>query len=200
MAIESNLPEISVLRGRVESTFGCPLKVHSDFVALSDKVFEKTREHISETTLERMWNYSTRGYETVSRRSLNVLCAFIGEGNWDNFLLALKETSSSESDLFNLESIESTDLKPGERLKIGWPPDRLCVVRHLGDNRFIVEESHHGKLREGDTFSCLQFMLHKPLYLETLTDSDGNLRGVRYGAGLRNGITTLIRLDSSPGD
>ena len=196
MAIECKIPEISVLRQNVESYFGRPLRVHSDFVALCDEIFDKTKDHISETTLERLWNYSTRGYETVSLRTLNVLCAFIGERDWENFLVSLKDKSSSESDLFSTEYVETKDLLPGDRLKIGWQPDRLCIVRYLGGNRFVVEESRNGKLCKGDTFSCLQFILHQPLYLDHLTDNEGNLRGVRYGAGLKHGITTLIRLNS----
>ena len=37
------------------------------------------REHISPTTLERVWGYSTRHYDTVSRCTLDVLARYAVE-------------------------------------------------------------------------------------------------------------------------
>lgn len=191
MAIDSKIPEISVLKTRVEESFGVPLRVHSDFEALRNEIFSKTKEMVSETTLERLWGYSTRGYETVSRRTLKVLCAFIGVADWDAFLRMLKDEGGSESDLFDSESVKVSDIKPGYRLRIGWPPDRLCTIRYLGGNRFVAEETLNAKLQPGDTFSCLQFQLHSPLFLTDLRDASGGLKGANYGVGLRRGLTTL---------
>lgn len=191
MAIESKIPEISVLRDQVEKSFGSSLLVHSNFEVLADDIFRRTKQHISVTTLERLWNYSTRGYDTVSRHTLDVLCAYLGVSDWENFKKSLKEQGERESDLFDEERVLTSDLQPDDRLRIGWQPDRLCVVRYLGDNRFIAEETHNSKLSEGDTFSCLQFQLHSPLYLTDLKDSAGVLKGGSYGVGLRNGLTIL---------
>lgn len=196
MGIACNLPEITILRERTEATFGKRVKVHSDFEALRDDVFRKTKSHVSETTLERLWGYSTRGYDSVSRRTLDVLCLYIGHQNWDIFLETLKKEGAQESDMFDREAVATPDLQPGTRLRVGWPPDRVCVIRYLGDNRFIAEETQNAKLQAGDTFSCLQFQLHRPLYGDNLRDSDGNLKGTSYGMGLIHGLTLLQILDN----
>lgn len=191
MSIESNIPQVATLRQRVEGKFGSAPRVHSDFCILVDDIFDNTREHLSETTLERLWNYSTRRYDTVSRRTLDVLCRYIDLSDWEAFLMALKEETGNESDMFDAREVNTDNLKPGDRLRIGWQPDRVCVVRYLGANRFVAEETLNAKLNSGDTFSCSQFMLHSPLYLENLTDDDGMLRGKRYGVALQHGLTML---------
>ena len=191
MAIDSKIPEIVLLKEAVKKAYGKNLHVHSDFVELRDNIFSATKEYISETTLERIWGYSTRGYGSVSRRILDVLSAYIKAGNWDSFVQSLKELSCSESDIFDLEKISSTELQSGDRLRIGWPPDRLCIITYIGDNRFRAEEVENAKLQPGDTFSCIQFQLNHPNYLSDLRDRDGNLKGQSYGIGLRHGLTTL---------
>lgn len=191
MAIDSKIPEIALLKEAVGKTFGRQLHVHSDFEALREHIFCATKEHVSESTLERIWGYSTRGYDSVSIRILNVLSVYIGAGSWDGFLQNLKKESSSESDIFDREVISSNELQPGARVRIGWAPDRLCVIRYIGDNKYLTEEAANAKLQPGDTFSCLQFQLHQPGYLTDLTDSEGNLKGRGYGIGLRHGLTTL---------
>ena len=67
MSIQANIPEIAALRREVESKFGTPLHTHAHFVSLTESIEEKLHEHLSPTTLERVWGYSTRHYDTVSR-------------------------------------------------------------------------------------------------------------------------------------
>lgn len=191
MSISSKIPEIAVLRHHVELEYGGRLTVHSDFVLLRDAIFEKTKEHLSETTLERLWEYSTRGYDTVSRRTLDVVCSFIGHQNWDGFLRFLKEKGGSESDMFDSESVFTGQLTPGARLKIGWCPDRVCIIRYLGNDRFVAEETANSKLQVGDTFTCPHFQLHAPLLLDRLVDANGVSLGARYGVALKHGLTML---------
>ena len=194
MAIDSKFPQISLLREKVEKAFGRTPHVHSDFEDLRDSIFAASRDHISETTLERLWGYSTRGYDSVSRRTLDVLSAFAGATDWETFLQQLKEEGNSESDMFDYEFIDVADLQPGDRLRIGWLPDRLCIIRYLGSSRFVAEETRNSKLEPGDTFSCLQLQLHRPLYVSDLRSESGELKGVSYGIGLQHGLTTLQRL------
>lgn len=195
MTVDSKSPELSCLRQRIEGLFGLPLKVHSDFLVLRDSIFQKSRQLISETTLERVWDYSTRGYARVSRHTLEVLSSYAGFRGWDEFLAKLKEEDNSQSNMFDVESVESAELAEGDRLRIGWQPDRVCIIRYLGSNRYVAEETCNAKMQPGDTFSCLQFALHHPLYLEDFTPAVGTAApGVRYGVGLRNGLTMLQRL------
>lgn len=172
MSIKSDIPQISFLRERVERRFGRRLQVHADFLALVAEIESVQRQHISETTLERVWGYSTRGYGRVSLRTLDVLARYAGCESWTDMCEGLRSSGGVESETFSCASVRSCDLHAGDRLRIGWQPDRVCVVRYLGDNRFVAEECENAKMRVGATFSCLQFQLGRELVLDDFVNGD----------------------------
>ena len=191
MNFESNIPQIIALRKCVEKRFGKPLAVHNDFVLLVKDIEKALREHISETTLERVWNYSTRGNSTVSLRTLDVLARYCSNCLWKEFCERMEEKDGVESKLFNVETITSNSLTVGQRIRIGWLPNRLCIIRYLGDNRFIAEKCENSKMKEGATFSCLQFYLGKEAVLSDFKQNTEDANGKSYAIGLKNGLTTL---------
>ncbi|MGN0007266.1 MAG: hypothetical protein ACI35T_04145 [Alistipes sp.] len=193
MKIQSNIPQICALRWRVEERFGKPLIVHADFVALVAVIEMEQRQHISETTLERVWNYSTRGYDTISLRTLDVLAQYGAGCYWQEFCRRLEE--ECESTLFNVEKVVASDLVAGDRLRIGWLPDRMCEVRYLGDNRFVAERCENSKMHKGDTFSCLQFLLGEEAVLSDFRQSQSTLSQT-YIIGQRHGLTVLAIMDA----
>ena len=192
MAIKSNIPQIAALRNRVEERFGKPLSVHADFVALVAVIEMEQRQHISETTLERVWGYSTRGYDTVSLRTLDVLSKYGAGSSWVEFCASLE--AECESAMFNVEKVTTADLAVGDRLRIGWLPNRICEVRYLGENRFVAERCENSKMRSGDTFSSLQFVLGKEAVLSDFTQAQSR-DCQTYIIGKMHGLTILSRLD-----
>ena len=215
MSIENDIPQIAVLRERVESCFGKRLQVHADFLALVADIEAAQRQHISESTLERVWGYSTRGYGRVSLRTLDVLAKYAGSADWRDFCAELRQTGVVESEMFLCGSVRSSDLHVGDRLRIGWQPDRVCTVRYLGDNRFVAEACENSKMRAGATFSCLQFQLGRELVMDDFVNGDVAeqriiepptttpvaqstdiacntvVRPQRYAVGSRHGLTLL---------
>ena len=190
MSVSVNIPEITVLRSRVEEKYGKPLETHNGFISLVSAIEAEVREHVSESTLERMWGYSTRGTEAISLRTLNVLSCYVGASSWKGFCADLKRSAQVESEEFSGDSIVSAALAAGQRLQLGWLPDRIITVEYLGMNRFMVIESLNSSLRPGDSFECLQIQLGRPLYLDRFrrADADGE---ARYVAGERNGLTLV---------
>lgn len=189
MNIKTDIPQISLLRQTVERVIDFPLSTHGDFLRLSAGIEYTLREHMSESTLERLWGYSTRYYETVSVRTLNVLARFAGYQSWEEFCIKSAE-GVLESELFSDESVASADLKVGDRLRIGWPPDRICVIRYLGDNNFISEETLNSTMQPGDTFSCIQIQKGRPLHLDNFRKA-GSSEKLRYVVGINTGLTLL---------
>lgn len=190
MSVSVNIPEITVLRSRVEKQYGKPLETHNGFISLVGAIEAEVREHVSESTLERMWGYSTRGADAISLRTLNVLSRYVGALSWKEFCADLKSSSQVESEEFSGDSVVSSKLVAGNRLHLGWLPDRIITVEYLGMNRFMVIESLNSSLRPGDSFECLQIQLGRPLYLDRFrrADADGE---ARYVAGERNGLTLV---------
>lgn len=195
MSIEKNIPQIAVLRSRVEEHFGRTLTVHSDFLELMTEIEKSMREHISESTLERVWGYSTRGYNTISLRTLNVLATYATGKEWKQFCEQLAKESNSESDIFCCKAIYSDELAIGDRLRIAWMPDRVCIIRYEGNNRFVAELCENSKMRQDDTFCCAAFYLGHELYVYDLHRSDGECNdGCCYVMGKQNGLTALEKL------
>ena len=190
MTIKSDIPQICALRERIENKLGKPLTTHSDFIELTSLIELELRQHISESTLERVWNYSTRGYDTVSLRTLNVLSNYAIGQNWSSFCDLLKKENKIESEVFNLEVISTQDLNIGDKVRIGWMPNRICIVSYLGDNRFIAEQCENSTMKEDDTFVCHQFILGKELVMSDFRQNP-NDSGKVYIVGKEHGITTL---------
>lgn len=191
MGIPSNHPQIVVLRKHVESQFGKALSVHADFVALSAEIENLQRQHISESTIERVWNYSTRGYQTISLRTLDVLAVYAGSRSWKEFGEKIHRDGGIQSEIFDNRTIKTEDLHVGDRLRIGWPPDRICEIRYQGSNRFIAGICQNATMKEGDTFQCLQFSLGQPLILHEFRQAANGMTHPGYMVGQHDGLTLL---------
>lgn len=190
MSVSVNIPEITVLRSRVEEKYGKMLETHNGFISLVSDIEAKVREHVSESTLERMWGYSTREADAVSVRTLNVLSRYVGASSWKGFCDDLKNSSQIESEEFSGDSVVSAALVAGKRLQLGWLPDRLITIEYLGKNRFVVIESINSSLQPGDSFECIQIQAGRPLYLDRFRRA-GSEKEVRYVAGERSGLTIV---------
>ena len=117
----------------------------------------------------------------------------MGYRDWAGFVDACSDGGGEEESAFLSEpQIRTDELSQGDMLEFSWAPDRFCRVMYLGDNRFQVLESLHGKLRDGDTFQATMFSLGLPLIVTGL-HRNGVFLGA-YIAGRRGGIYQLNRL------
>jgi len=190
MSVSAKIPQVSSLKAEVEKIAGISLKTHNAFLSLVAIIESSLSEHMSESTLERLWGYSTRSSETVSVRTLDVLSKFVGAGNWDNFCKILKEELPNESEEIIGECINASNLKTGSELVLGWLPNRKIRIKYLGDHKFEVLESENSSLRAGDRFECLTFQKGRELYLDHFV-REGTDTSSRYVVGQRAGLTLL---------
>ena len=191
MSISVNIPEITALRRRVEEVFGASLQTHNSFISLSEAVERALREHLSESTLERLWGYSTRESSAISLRTLDVRARYCGNAGWEAFKSGLK--GKVESEEFATEGIAVDNLRIGDCIQLGWLPDRLVTIRLEVDGRFSVIDSVNSSLKPGDSFNCTIFQKDRPLYLDHFRRAGSDSES-RYVAGERSGLTTLILL------
>ena len=197
MSVQVALPEVAVLRDRVSEKVGLALNTHNQFLKLVIEIERALHEHISESTLERIWSYSTRQHEMVSQRSLDVLAKYVGYQDWGAFCAYLREESGVESAMFCQNMLSANDLKVGDRLRIGWQPNRVCIIRYLGDYRFVAEETLNSSMKPGDRFVCLQFQKGHELYLDDFQRAGEEPSGenCRYAVGQEHGLTILEKLE-----
>ena len=75
---------IEALREAIERTVGKKIQTPKDFDFLSQLIEERCGEHVSVSTLKRVWGYVTSN--SLPRRStLNILAQLIGKQDWDDF-------------------------------------------------------------------------------------------------------------------
>lgn len=192
MSIETDLPQVAALRIAVEKRFGHPVGSRADFTELAQRIEAETHEHVAENTLRRLWG-AMEGYRTVYRRTLDVLSKYAGLGYWTDFCAWLRSESGRESDIVRDGfSVRVEDLVPGDRLRMGWLPDRLCVVEFTGGRKFKAVATENSTMKPGDTFECSMVLRGYPLYVDNFTH-DGEV-APRYVMGTGNGITLLEKI------
>ena len=193
MSISIDTPQVAALRTRIEKTAG-EMSSHSRFNSLSEMIEEKCKEHISVTTLERIWGYSTRNARNVSVRILDILAQFADARNWNDFCNSSNNTDGKDSGFFDSpETIRSCNLEKGTLLRITWLPDRVCEAEYIGENRFIARKCENTSIMPGDTFLCLQFRKGRELYMECFTrcGEEACDSTACYVVGQTNGLTSV---------
>lgn len=196
MGIKSNIPLVSVLKNKVEATAGFGMSIHSDFIELMLMIEESLHEHISETTLERLWGYSTRSSNTISLRTLDVLSRYVGFKSWSEFRRSVGQDSFDESEFLSGKVIETENLIKGCRICIKWLPDRICEMRYLGNGRFVAEKTVNTSVKPGDSFICHRIQVGRPLYMDDFKKSTGKKPDFKesrlcYVAGKVSGILSV---------
>lgn len=192
MAIRTDLPQIEALKSAVEKRFGHPIETRTDFTLLAIDIERVTHDHLAENTLRRLWG-RIKGYDTVFTRTLDVLCRYVGHEHWGAFCKLLQVADFKESDIvLGGQAIKTDDLQPGDLIRIGWQPDRLCIIEYVGGRMFKAVDTKNSILQIGDTFECSIFIKNYPLFVDNLVHGGEHCQ--RYSMGLTNGLTTLEKL------
>ena len=190
MSILIDSPQIKALRNEVEKRVG-KINTHDKLTRLEGLIEDKCNDHVSITTLQRLWGYSTRNASNVSERILDIVSQFVDAKNWENFCATIKTDSEQ---FYGEEVIDCRSLEVGTRIRLGWLPDRLCDVEYLGDNRFVAVKSENATIKAGDTFRCLLIEKGREFYMDNFTRcGEAESCGTRYVVGKNNGLT-LVQL------
>lgn len=190
MSIDMDSPQLAALRDEIEELVG-KMYSHSNFTHLSGLIGYKCKEHISVTTLERIWGYSTRNASKISVRTLDVIARFVDHADWEAYCKYLHNKIQRCSEMFKATgAINSSDLATGTKVRIAWQPDRVCEVEYLGDNRYVAVKCENSSMKPGDTFTCLTIQKGRELYMDNFTRCGEESAGEYYVAGQINGLTT----------
>lgn len=189
--IKSDSPQVVALIKEIEKNIGS-ISSHSVFEKLSALIEDKCREHVSVTTLERIWGYSTRGCNNISVRILDILARFIGYADWKSFCKDIFKVCGVESEMFVAKDVvNSSELVEGCCLRLGWLPDRICEVEYIGNNRFVAIRAGNSSIRPGDSFCCLQIQKGRELYMDCFLRKGEHSSANRYVVGQLSGLTLV---------
>lgn len=182
--------EFKKLCAAVEHEAGTSMQTPTDFEWLSEKVEARTREHLSASTLMRLWGY--RQGVTPRRATLDVLARYLGYADYVTFgSWTPADADDPQSDGVLARHLRRDELKAGEQVELTWLPDRRCVVELRRDGRFEVLEAEATKLCVGDTFNCELFIEGEPLYLSQLIHE--GQQPMVYVVGKKDGIRFEVK-------
>lgn len=184
-------PEIIELLTSVENKYGQRLNTTSDFEEFSQHLSSLHNQHLSSSTLKRLWGYVN--YPHSPRvHTLDALAQFVGYTHFEHFCESLKTTPAYNSSFISARQILSRELNLDCKLEIGWSPNRYLRLTYKGNSRFEVEESQNSKIQKGDIFETSYFVIGQPLSLPYI------LREGKYTlpfvAGRNGGLTLLNTL------
>jgi len=196
MASKSDSPQVAALMAALEKTFGRPVRTPFDFVLVADRIEDRTHEHISDSTVKRLFKPNLR-YATVSDRTLNVIARYVGYPHFEAFCQQLARNGLKESEIATVQGgIRTEDLDVGDLVCIAWQPDRECTLRYLGNRRFEAIAAQNATLQPGDTFCCSSFLPGRPLYVDDFRH--GQETFPQYAMGTVHGLTRVSLLPAKP--
>ena len=188
MTQRKEIPELQYLLELVEKQYGRKLSTTTDFESLSVIIEKTTGELLSSSTLKRLYGYVS--LNTVPRKTtLDILSRFIGNRDYETFRISLSNDPQFSSRFFSAKTVTTSELKAGDRLRIGWPANRIVTLNYLGDDLFEVETSVNASLVKGDRFRQVSFMKGYPLYLSRIL-RNGDYTPA-YVAGMNSGLNLL---------
>ena len=188
--------QYELLKTSIEQSIGYKVKIPRDFKRLSELIFNRTHELISESTLKRLWGYVNGDIEPRIS-TLDILSQFIGYTDFEQFRRLVVEpakngndatTPTSPSNIILGECIFTDDMNVGDTYRLTWAPGRVCDIKYQGDNSFVVIASELTRLVVGSTFRCSVFEKGCPLFINQLYFSSDQIEPVSYVAGKIGGI------------
>ena len=188
MTQRKEIPELQYLLELVEKQYGRKLSTTTDFESLSVIIEKATGDLLSSSTLKRLYGYVS--LNTVPRKTtLDILSRFIGNRDYETFRISLSNDPQFSSRFFSAKTVTTSELKAGDRLRIGWPVNRIVTLNYLGNDLFEVETSVNASLVKGDRFRQVSFMKGYPLYLSRIL-RDGDYTPA-YVAGMNSGLNLI---------
>lgn len=182
------MPELAYLLTEVERKYGRRIATTTDFESLSVVIEHHIGEHISSSTLKRLWGYVSLN-PTPRVATLDVLSRFIGHRDFRAFCKYLKGAQIYASNFFTSKYQTVAELKPDTVVHIGWAPNRLVKMKYIGNHQFEVISSENSQLREGDLFELSEIIVGYPLFISRILRNGAYTPS--YVAGQIDGINLL---------
>lgn len=132
--MDENTKEIlfKKLRTDIETKSGMRLKHRGDFLAFADLLQRETCQRLSDTTLRRFWGYQEGGKHTATIHTLDILCAYLGYKNWDDYASCNAETVECAEDASDIEYPAVTDKPVRSQNRWKWVAACMAVLVAAG--------------------------------------------------------------------
>jgi len=180
-------PEIEDLKQEVANVYGGRISTTNDFSELSEAIKKKTGQLISDSTLKRIWGYVNYNPQPHTS-TLNIIAQYAGHNSFRDFCNSRQISSS----FFVCDRIVASELECGDKVLLGWSPDREVILEFLGDIQFKVVDGSTSKLQSGDIVETSEFLKGFPLFFGKVMRGQDVLPA--YVAGKSLGLNKLEKI------
>ena len=157
-----------------------------DFSFLVGEIYSELHEHISVSTLKRLWGYS-KYLSSPSTSTLSTLSRLVGFHDWADYVAHREsDTRTSSSEVLSDCIVVSNDLHEGDIVRLTWNPRRICDVEYHGNGEFKVLASQNTSIKVGDWFCCSLIVSGEPLWINNLRSD--TRKPVAYVCGKQGGV------------
>ena len=192
--MNDNEKYLKMLRDDVEVRLGRGILSPKDFEHLNGVIENDLNERVSVSTLKRLWGYS-KYLSSPSASILSTLCRLVGYRDWEDYKAHRESGSKAPSAEVLCDKITvSTDLEPGDRIRLTWDPQRVCDVVYHDNGEFEVLSSVNTGIKAGDWFCCDLIVSGEPLWLSNLRQY--GRASVAYVCGKQGGVRFEIMHNS----
>ncbi len=185
-SMAENNKYLNSLKADVEDRIGRGILSPKDFEFLHLTIERELNEHVSVSTLKRLWGYS-KYLSSPSVSILSTLSRLVGYRDWEDYK-ANRESSDKKpsAQVLSDKITVATDLEVGDRIRLTWAPQRVCDIQYHGDGDFEVLSSQNTSIKAGDWFSCSLIVSGEPLWLSNLRQY--GKAPVAYVCGKQGGV------------
>ncbi|MBR1934034.1 MAG: hypothetical protein IJ841_10165 [Prevotella sp.] len=175
----------SYINSLLAARLGQELRQPSDCERLVLDIESVTGEHIGLNTMKRLLGFIA-DERTPRTSTLDIVARYLGYDRWEALRLSDEQQSNSAFDDQPGSELLADDLDVGQRVLVGYQPNRLLTLRYQGQHRFIVEQSQHSKLQAGDQIVLTHLVSGYPLLVAQVLRQGSDLGP--FTAGRAQGI------------
>ena len=103
------------------------------------------------------------GYINYSGKPGPAICSLLarrlGYLGWDDFYEKATQKYDPRNTFNSFDTHKLFAMEEGDQVTIGWPSEKYCILKYLGDLSFEVVESHGLKSRPGRVIETMGFCL-----------------------------------------
>ena len=183
-------PVIQQLCGEVAEKFGRNIESTVDVDNLQKDILETTHTDISSFTIRRLFGIiATHSKPRTS--TLSAFARYLGYAGWQDW----QDAHNIESGFVTRKRLKSTDLQEGDELHISWQPNRKCMLKYIGDNKYEILQAEKTKLQNGDVLIITELLIGQPLVINSVIRNRLDMGA--YIAGQQTGLTEIKIKDNT---
>lgn len=165
---------------------GTDVKTPRGASMLRNAIETEVGEHLALNTVKRLLGILPYDYSPRTD-TLAIIAKYLGFGSWQLLQDYVNDKISQFGDTDPF--LELGKLPADALIEVTWEPDRIILLRHIQNDKFLVEKAENSKLQQGDILSLSSLSIGFPFMAKSVVRNRENLGS--YTAAKELGVKEL---------